>query len=232
MKAVFLITCAMSGYAVAESAIPAAYSRDRYQETFAASPFALATPKDDKPEETKDSPLNNLVVTGMGKLDDGRDFVVVQRIGDEGSMRFEGTEKNKEGLAVKEVKWGDRWGQSKVLMTYQAEQREVKFKDNPPPQVAAVAPAQPGRPVPGRPVPGVKPPSIVPTGLNSAARPNGVPKPTFNQNIPRPTNGVIVPRPGGAPGSFRGHSLNNTGAPNVPTNGGAPRQRIRTINNR
>jgi hypothetical protein len=238
-----LFACALSAIAFsrgtiarAESAIPAPYGAERYQQTFTNSPFALATPKEEKVEEVKDSPLNNLVVTGMGKLDDGRDFVIVQRIGDEGSMRFEGNAANREGLSVKQVKWGDSWSKSSVTMAHGSEQKEIKFKEN-----AAIAAAVPS-PQPGQrgAAPGVgAPPPIVPTGLNNAARPAGIPKaPGTASTIPRPTTGYQVPRPGGGVQlptggtNFRSGQPMNPGANQpVPTNG-ASRTRVRSINNR
>ena len=237
MKAVIVLTCALSSLALGESAIPTAYAKDRYEQTFSDSPFATATPIEKKEEEPANDPLSNLVVTGMGKLDDGRSFVIVQRVGDEGSMRFEGNEKNREGLSVKEVKWGEKWGQSVVVMSHEGRSKDVKFKENSAPVVAAVPP-QAGGGRGGNPQ-GTQPPSIVPPGLNTAARPTTIQKPgSITPTIPRPgSSNIQVPRPGGGPsGSFRGGTaLPQNGmqaAPQQPTNGGAPRQRVRQINNR
>ncbi len=229
MKAVLVLTCALSSIALGESAIPTAYTKDRYEQTFSDSPFATATPVEKKEEEPANDPLSNLVVTGMGKLDDGRSFVIVQRVGDEGSMRFEGNEKNREGLAVKDVKWGEKWGQSVVVMSYEGRSKDVKFKENSTP-IAAAAPAQPGGRGPSA------PPSIVPPGLNTAARPSTMPKPgSITPTIPRPGGSTMqVPRPsgGGPSGSFRGGANLQQGGATAPqpTNGGAPRQRVRQIN--
>jgi hypothetical protein len=237
MKAVLVLTCALSTIALGESAIPSAYNRERYEQTFSDSPFAVATPKEEKVEEPANDPLSNLVVTGMGKLDDGRSFVIVQRVGDEGSMRFEGNEKNREGLSVKEVKWGEKWDKSIVVMSLEGRSKDVKFKENSAPVVAAAAvpPGQHG------PKPGINaPPPIVPTGLNNAARTTTVQKQgSITPTIPRPggNSNFQVPRPGGgAPqgSSFRGgQTLNQGNQPGTqPTNGGAPRTRVRSINNR
>ena len=140
MKVFLLVTSALSGLALAESAIPSAFARERYQETLLASPFALATPEEKKVEEKPDSPLNNLVVAGMGKLDNGENFVIVQRIGDERSMRFEGNKPNADGIAVKQVKWAEKWRQSTVVMTHGSEEKAVEFNQS---AVAAAPPAQP-----------------------------------------------------------------------------------------
>ena len=238
MKAFLLISCALSGFAFAESAIPSAFARERYQETFSTSPFALATPEPTKVEEVKDSPLNNLNVTGMGKLDDGRDFVIVQRMGEESSMRFEGLGKNKEGLGVKEVKWGDKWEKSVVKMTFGNEEREITFKEKSMAAVTAPPVPQGGQQRGAGPA-GAQPPPIIPSGVNGAGRP-GIPKQgATTSGIPRPTGAMQVPRPGSGvqlpqTGNFRAGQPVNTPNTNVPTptNGGAPRQRVRSINNR
>ena len=144
-------------------------------------------------------------------------------------MRFEGNEKNREGLSVKDVKWGERWGQSVVVMSHEGRSKDVKFSENAAP-VAAAAPAPGPRGAGGA-------PSIVPPGLNTAARPTTVQKqPSITPTIPRPGGtGIQVPRPGGSgpSSSFRGGTVlpqGNTPQVAQPTNGGAPRQRVRQIN--
>jgi hypothetical protein len=238
MKAVFVLTCALSTVALGESAIPSAYNRERYEQTFSDSPFAVATPKEEKIEEPANDPLSNLVVTGMGKLDDGRSFVIVQRVGDEGSMRFEGNEKNREGLSVKEVKWGEKWDKSIVVMSLEGRSKDIKFSEKAPVVAAAAVPPGGQR----GPNPAVNaPPPIVPTGLNTAARTTPVQKQgSITPTIPRPggNSNFQVPRPGGGgpPGSgFRGgQTLNQGNQPGTPqpTNGGGSRTRVRNINNR
>jgi hypothetical protein len=144
MKSILLVTCALTGFAAAETAIPTAYGKDRYRETFAQSPFVFAAvelPPAPPPEDH----LKDLVVMGMGKLDDGRDFVIVQRTGDTHALRFEGMGRTQDGYGIKAVKWGDQWKESSILMTYGAEEKELKF--NPHPQAAPRA--QP--PIPPKP---------------------------------------------------------------------------------
>jgi hypothetical protein len=237
MKSLLLLTfVTASSRLLAESAVlPEPFDRSRYQETLAKSPFVLATPPEPAKEEPKDSPLNNLVVTGMGKLDNGREFVLVQRIGDERAMKFEGNDPNGEGIRVKQVKWGERWDKSIVVMTYGTEEREVKFKENPAPVIAQPPTQQGGGRSSGAAV--NAPPPIMPT--STAPRPG---MPTTSSGIPRPTTPTMqVPRPGGgatlqAPPSFRGSTVNpgfNGAQPAAGTpNAGAPRQRVRSINNR
>ena len=232
MKASLLLAVAISSSAFAESAIPSAHQRERYQETYASSPFALATPEEKKEEAPPDDAFANLVVTGLGKLDDGRDFVIVRRTGEDTSMRFEGKEP-RDGYSVKEVKWSERWGQSSVVLSKGSKEGTVKFNEN------LTAPAPPVQTSGGRPPgPGKNtPPPIIPTGINPGNQPTikqpGAP------NIPRPTTaGSQIPRPGGGaqlPGSsFRGGSVAppSGSQPAMTPNSGAPRQRVRTINNR
>jgi hypothetical protein len=114
--------------AAVESAIPTAFEKERYEETASQSPFVLATPVDDKPDE-KTGPLKDLVVTGLGKLDDGQPLVFVQRIGDDRSMKFTGNLPNDDGLSVKLVKWGERWDKTSIVMRHGSDEAEIHFKD-------------------------------------------------------------------------------------------------------
>lgn len=234
MKAILLAVFAVGASALAESAIPTGFGRERYQDTLTKSPFALATPVE-KPVEEEKNPFDNLLVTGLGKLEDGRDIIWIQRLGEERSMRFEGNDPGPEGYVVKQVKWGERWSDTRVVMAQGDKQGEIKFKENSQPTAGAMPPgmnpAQRG--VNGA---GSAPPPIVPTGLNSAARPAAVPQrpPAMAPNLPRPNSPSVVPRPGAGAqlspvNTFRGGT---TAQPPVPTNGAAPRQRIRQINNR
>src|SRR2546428_13960219 len=108
MKISLLLTFALSASALAESAIPKPFGKERYDETYAKSPFALATPVEKAPEPP-DNEFANLVVTGIGKLEDGRSYVIVHKVGDDTDMRFEGDAQNHDGYAVKEVKQGEKW---------------------------------------------------------------------------------------------------------------------------
>jgi hypothetical protein len=222
-----------------ESAIPTAFGKERYDDTTSQSPFVLATPPEPEKEEAK-GPLKDLVVTGIGKLDDGQPLVFVQRIGEDRSMKFTGNEPNDEGLSVKLVKWGENWSKTSIVMRHGSDEAEIKFKDKPEPSggIAAGGPAGRQQGAGGGP-----PPPIVPS-LNrpgTIGNTGGVQKPqSITPNIPRPSG--VQPGRGGGPipqpnTSFRGSAnLNPTAIPqpNAPQqqNGGAPRVRVRTINNR
>jgi hypothetical protein len=222
-----------------ESAIPTAFSKERYDDTTSRSPFVLATPPEPTTEDVR-GPLKDLVVTGIGKLDDGQPLVFVQRIGEDRSMKFTGNEPNDEGLSVKLVKWGERWSQTSIVMRHGSDEAEIKFKDKPEPSggMAAAGPAGRQQNAGGGPPPPIVPSLNRPGTIGSTG---GVQKPqSITPNIPRPSG--VQPGRGGGPipqpnTSFRGSAnLNSTAIPqpNAPQqqNGGAPRVRVRTINNR
>jgi hypothetical protein len=142
MKIILLATCALITRAISEPAIPSAYGTDRYVETFAKSPFVFAVAEPVSTAPAADH-LKDLVVTGLGKLDDGRDFVVVQRAGDSQSMRFEGVGQSHDGFGLEAVKWADRWSESRVIITYGAEKKELKFSEQAVPRVAPGLPNGP-----------------------------------------------------------------------------------------
>jgi hypothetical protein len=241
MKFLILLALAATGAAaIAESAIPTAFEKERYEDTTSLSPFVLATPPVETVDEAK-GPLKDLVVTGIGKLDDGQPLVFVQRMGEDRAMKFEGNAPNDEGLSVKLVKWGERWDKTSVVMRHNSEEAEIKFKDKPEPSAGVAAGGPVIRQPPGAPG-GNNPPPIVPNvnRPNSGSVVAGVQKPqSITSNIPRP-NGIQPNRGNGAipqPNTtFRGTTnLNSTAIPqpNAPQpNGGAPRVRVRQINNR
>lgn len=146
MKALILLPLALSASSFAETTIPSAFQRDRYQETYLSSPFALATPPPAAEAPPEQDEFANLVVTGIGKLDDGQTFVVIRRNGEETSMRFEGAEPSRDGYSVKDVLLADRWGDSAVVVSKGGKEGRVKFNEN----TAAVVPTPPqstgGRP--------------------------------------------------------------------------------------
>jgi len=246
MKSLTLLALILpAGFVLAESSIPEPYPKERYTDTLSQSPFVLATPPpDDKPD--KNSPLDNIVLTGMGKTDDGRDYVIAQRIGDEGSMKFIGNEPNEQGISVKEVKWADKWSQSNVILKLGSEQKLVEFKKEAPPMIAPPPGANAGR-QPGM-VNAPQPPNANATTANMAPRPSTGGGPRSNSitpTIPRPGGGgPQVPRPGGVPlpsggNNFRGGAQLTQGgaqpAAQPSPNDRSGRMRVRSvpqINNR
>lgn len=237
MKSTLLLNLAMgasvlalSATAIAENAppsddaIPNAFPRERYSDTISASPFALATPPPPPPDH-KESPFANIVVSAIAKTDDGRDYVILQRLGDEGPMHLEGTAENKEGYALKEIKAAKEWKDTEVILRKGGEEGPVKFNAN---LTVAPAPTAPGKPQQfGQPQKG--PQSFQNHSPAPAPLPN-IPHPAPTPVPQRPTSGAPV-----TPGGFRGQGVSGqpgTAQP-IPSNSGPPRPgRIRTINNR
>ena len=148
MKSILLMVIFPAGMVLAEASIAEPYPKERYTGTLSKSPFVLETPPG-KPPTPQSSPLDNLVITGMGKLDDERNYGIAQRVGDERSMKFIGDEPNEEGISVKEVKWANRWGDCYVVMKHGSEEKIVKFTKNSAPLVPPGPPNKIGRKPPG-----------------------------------------------------------------------------------
>ena len=149
MKSILLTLILSAGFVLAESSIPDPYPKERYTDTLAKSPFVLATPSEN-PVPPGPGPLDNIVVTGIGKLDDGRAYVVAQRIGDERSMTFIGSEPNEKGIWVKEVKLADRWPDSSLIMKCGSVEKVVKFNEKTVSLKAPVPPKNNGPKPPGK----------------------------------------------------------------------------------
>jgi hypothetical protein len=205
-----LILLAVTVAARAEDFIPKAFDKARYAETVGKSPFVLETKVEAVKEPDRVSPFANLYLRGITKDPTGKDSVLLQRLGEERAIRLIGTETGDDGLSVKAVKVGSNFRETSVTLMKGMEMGEVKFKEE---SLNSPPPAAPGAKGPGGlPMPTTKPGSPMPTGMPPfpGARP-----PTTNAGamaIPRPQ--VPVPTP--------------IAAPQAP---GAPRQRVRVINN-
>ena len=180
--AIFLALCAAAG---AEAILPQALPKDRYAETMGKSPFVLET-KAAEPEAPAKNIFLNLYLRGVGKAD-GKDYVLVQRLGEERPMRFIGNEPGPDDFSVKSVRVGNNFRETKIVLQKGTETCEIGFKEdtiNAPPAAAGQnrGPAMPGQfPKPGSTIP--------PQG--QAVRPPQFTTPT--QMVPRP--GVVVPQP-------------------------------------
>jgi hypothetical protein len=144
MKSILLMVILPAGMVLAEASIAEPYPKERYTDTLSRSPFVLETPPG-KPPTPQPSPLDNIVITGMGKLDDERNYVIAQRVGDVRSMKFIDNEPNEEGISVKEVKWENRWSDCNVVMKHGSEEKIVKFTKNSAPLVPPSPPNKIGR---------------------------------------------------------------------------------------
>ncbi len=199
---------ALSALARADDLLPQPFAKDRYAETIAKSPFVLET-KAEAPAEEKKNPFQNLFLRGIGKAD-GQDYVLVQRLGEERAMRFIGNEPGSDGIAVQSVRIGNTFRETRVVLKAGDVIGEISFKEdslNTPPQVAAGQARNPA--LPGQfPRPGAIP---MPQGL-PAIRP---PQPSaIAQPVPRPQGAMPMPQ-----------------ALPVPQTPGAPKGRLRVINN-
>jgi hypothetical protein len=141
-----LILSVLACKAVAETAIPVAFDRSRYEESLSQSPFGLAKVEQPLPQPPGPRPLDSLFVTGLGKLDDGRTYVVLQQPGEARSIRLEGDE-SVNGFTVKQVKWADHWHDSTVVVTDGSDERSIKFNKQSTPVVPK--PEKPTKPPKG-----------------------------------------------------------------------------------
>ena len=142
-----LATTAAAAAATADDIIPKAFAKDRYSETVKKSPFILET-KTVEVGPVPDSILKNLYLRGVGKAD-GKDYVLIQRLGEERAMRFVGNEPGPDGLAVKTVRLGSNFRETKVVVQKGSETGEIGFKEDtisaPHPAPGARGPALPGQ---------------------------------------------------------------------------------------
>jgi hypothetical protein len=204
----------------AEGILPQMPDKSRYAETVGKSPFVLATKAVEEPTVEKVNPFKDLYLRGIGKADD-KDYVLVQRLGEEKPMRFIGTEPGDDGMSVKTVRVGNNFRETKVVMQKGAEIGEIGFKEEAITAAPAMPQSRPGQPaVPGG-MPGFSRPGF-PTVPGAAAPSSRVITPSTS-TIPRPQVPVAVPLP-------------NPTATNVPPSAGTPggvptRQRVRVINN-
>ena len=200
------ILLALSAVAGADDILPQALPKDRYADTIGKSPFVLETKAADAPVVPEENPFANLFLRGIGTAD-GKDYTLVQRLGEERPMRFIGNEPGTDELSVQSVRVGNTFRETKAVMKKGTKTGEIGFKEDttPPPAAAGAGavrgPAQPGLfPKPGavnipQPMPGMRPPqAIIPT-----------------QPVPRPQGGVPPPV-------------------NIPQIPGTPKGRVRVIN--
>jgi hypothetical protein len=162
----------------------------------------------------KVNPFQNLYLRAIGKAD-GKDYVLIQRLGEERPLRFIGNDPGDDQISVKTVKVGNNFRETKVTLQKGSETGEIGFKEDSlsaPPAAAKGMPGAPGQ-VARPTAPGAQPPQF------NAPRPQSgaVPPP-----IPRPSSAVP---PSGAP---------PTSPPTQPAPGTNPnisRQRVRVIGN-
>ena len=225
MKTSLIILIATtSALVAAENIIPVAYTKDRYGETFSNSPFALET-KVEAPTAPKEDAFKNLELKGLGQAD-GKDYVIIQKVGESSSMRFWGQEPTAD-MFIKEVHWSDKMGETYVIVRKGSEEGKVSFNELA--FRSGVSQSAPN-PAPTRPTHGNfggKNPTAPSLG-NAAQRP---PQPTFQPARPiigTPPAPSATPAPGGGFRSSPPGISTPTATPGTQNKG---RQRIRVINN-
>jgi hypothetical protein len=110
----------IAAIAQAENILPQAPEKSRYAETVARSPFVLETKAVEEPVVEQVNVFKDLYLRGVGKAED-KDYVLVQRLGEEKPMRFLGSEPGEDGLLVKTVRVGNNFRETKVVMQKGAE---------------------------------------------------------------------------------------------------------------
>lgn len=141
---------ALSSISIAEDEeiIPTAFGQDRYAEMAKKSPFVLATPPQAPKPVDEPNFTDNLFLKGVGM-----GFVVVQRAGDDQPIRlWQGEMDKATHIFVKEVKWSDKPGATKVVLEQNGKIGEVGFNEN---ELRNVGPTLPKPPI-GKPL-GPKP---------------------------------------------------------------------------
>ena len=193
---------------------PTPFGKDRYAETLAKSPFVIETKVVEEPKVEKVNPFKDLYLRGIGKAD-GKDYVLIQRLGEDKAMRFFGNEleAGHDELLVKTVKIGSNFRETKVMMQKGMETGEIGFKE----EAITAAPPAPPRPNVANPQFGRPGVPMTPTAMPGSVRPA---QPISAPPIPRPQTPTAVPLPKPkSPG-------------NVPQPASDPnrRQRVRVIN--
>lgn len=213
----FAILLLLTAAAGADDLIPQPFPKDRYADTIGKSPFVLET----KVVETAAPPINpfqNLYLRLVSKDENGKDYVLVQRLGEERSMRFTGTEPGPDEISIKSVRNGSSFRETKVVLQKGSDTGEIGFKEDtinaPPP--AAAAPRGPGLPGTNQ-----KPGGGMPFPPVNAPRTQQVAPPS--QPVPRPGGTGAMPMPVQQPQPVV--------IPQIPGSANRPRIRNSIINN-
>lgn len=205
-----IIILTLAAAAGADEIIPVALQMDRYAETVGMSPFVLETKSTEVAPVVEADIFQHLFLRGIGKAD-GKDYVLIQRLGEERPMRFIGNDPGPDDIAVQSVVIGNTFRETRVVLKKGTKTGEVKFKEEsltsaaPPPQGMRqpMVPGQPQKPgampIPQPQIPSARPPQFgnMPTQV---PRPQGaVPPPQF----PKPSNVPQSPGSSSSKGRLR-----------------------------
>ena len=195
--------------------IPQPFGKDRYAETIAKSPFVLETKVVEEPVVKKEDPFANLYLRGISGSD-GKEEVIIQRLGEDKAMRLVGNEPSPDGIFVKSVKSGGTFREAVVVVQKGTETGEIKFKEEAIAATPVAQPRPPGANGPGMPqftrpgvpqIPGTIPGSVrtVPSISNAP-----IPRPQTPTSIPLPKAPTNVPLPtSNSPGRTRTRTIGN-----------------------
>jgi len=111
MKVALLLPAvfAVHAFAASDESIPVAFTKDRYSEMVKESPFGPSH-EAPPPPPPAENPFANMVLRGLGS-----DFVVIQRHGDDQTIRLVGGQ-SKQGFTVQKINWSDVPGASTVTL--------------------------------------------------------------------------------------------------------------------
>lgn len=187
---IFLLIAA-TRVACAESVIPAPLNRTVFAETFAQSPFILETKVEKEEVAVKIDPFTKDLYLRAISKDNGRDVVMIQKVGEERTIKLVAGDVGEDSMTVKSVKIGGNFSETRVVIEKGGETGEVGFKED---AIKGVATA-PVRP-PG--MPGQNP--MNPLMNQMRAQPlNPMPKgqpPGVNPSMPKPfTPTIQLPKP-------------------------------------
>ena len=122
---------ALAGTALATNpVVPQPFTRTRYDQTRANSPFVLATPVIAENTAPKTRFTENMYVVGLGRAD-GREYVTIIRLGEESSpIRLWGDAPGPDGITVRHIVWSDTFGKSKVTLAKDGIEEQIGFNEN------------------------------------------------------------------------------------------------------
>jgi hypothetical protein len=211
---VFAVISLAAALAQAGDILPQLPDKSRYAGTVARSPFVLETKAAEEPSAPVDSPFKGLYLLGVSKEGD-KDWVVVQSRDAQKAMHFVGNEPGEEGLAVKTVRIGNSFRETKVVLQKGAETGEIGYRE----EVNTPPPAVQQKQMPGMP-PTFSRPGMptVPGAMPGSTRT----VPAVAPPIPRPQVPVAVPLPN--------PTMNVQQQQQQQANDANRRQRVRVIN--
>ena len=191
---------AVSDFALAEAIVPPPFDPGRYSESLARSPFVLATKPVESPIVEGPSPFKDLYLRLVSKNSDGNYYVLFQQLGKEKAIHLEGNVPGEDGFVIKDVKIGDGFRTTRVMLQKGSDTGEIGFKEE---SITAPPAPIPNRAVPGGPrFPGAPPtPVRVPS---PPATTTANPRPQFPQ--PATGNGSLNQLPPATPRTSPGEA--------------------------